>query len=174
MIDRTPCVVALLGYLLTMVIAGCGYTSNLQAPSDETSVAPKGAIQHVVVIFQENISFDHYFGTYPNALNLAGESPFKALAGTPSVDGLTPSLLQHNPNASNRSNGAGAANPFRLSPAEAATADQDHSYYAEQMAFHAGAMHLFPLSVGAADGPGLGYGVAASTGLTWAITTAIP
>jgi phospholipase C len=27
-------------------------------------------IKHLVIIFQENISFDHYFGTYPNALNL--------------------------------------------------------------------------------------------------------
>ena len=34
------------------------------------------------------------------------------------------------------------------------------------MAFHAGAMDLFPLSVGAADGPGLGSGIAATTGLT--------
>lgn len=24
-------------------------------------------IKHVVVIFQENVSFDHYFGTYPQA-----------------------------------------------------------------------------------------------------------
>jgi phospholipase C len=29
-------------------------------------------IKHVVVIFNENISFDHCFGTYPNALNLPG------------------------------------------------------------------------------------------------------
>ena len=26
-------------------------------------------IQHVVVIFQENVSFDHYFATYPVAAN---------------------------------------------------------------------------------------------------------
>ena len=26
-------------------------------------------IKHLVVIFQENVSFDHYFGVYPNALN---------------------------------------------------------------------------------------------------------
>src|SRR5205814_1651996 len=30
-------------------------------------------IQHLVVIFQENVSFDHYFGTYPTALNPPGE-----------------------------------------------------------------------------------------------------
>jgi phospholipase C len=34
-------------------------------------------IKHLVVIFQENISYDHYFGTYPNAQNLSGETPFK-------------------------------------------------------------------------------------------------
>ena len=35
-------------------------------------------IQHIVVIFGENISFDHYFGTYPNATNPSGEPPFTA------------------------------------------------------------------------------------------------
>jgi phospholipase C len=125
-----------------------------------------GSIQHVVVIFDENVSFDHYFGTYPNALNLPGESPFKALQGTPTVDDLSQSLMLNNPNASNTRNGAGATNPFRLSPANAATADQDHGYHAEQAAFDAGAMDLFPLSVGAADSPNLGSGIAATTGLT--------
>jgi phospholipase C len=33
-------------------------------------------IKHVVVIFGENVSFDHYFGTYPSALNPAGEPQF--------------------------------------------------------------------------------------------------
>jgi phospholipase C len=35
-------------------------------------------IKHVVVIFHENVSFDHYFGTYPHAFNLPGEIPFHA------------------------------------------------------------------------------------------------
>jgi phospholipase C len=30
-------------------------------------------IKHVVVIFQENVSFDHYFATYPNAMNAAAQ-----------------------------------------------------------------------------------------------------
>src|SRR6202163_3973384 len=42
-------------------------------------------IKHLVVLFQENISFDHYFGTYPNAANPPGEPPFTALPGTPSA-----------------------------------------------------------------------------------------
>ena len=33
---------------------------------------------HLVVIFQENVSFDHYFATYPDALNLPGEPVFTA------------------------------------------------------------------------------------------------
>src|SRR5215467_14439203 len=74
-------------------------------------------IQHLVVIFQENVSFDHYFGTYPRALNPAGEPFFTAKPGTPTVNGLNTSLLYHNPNA---------ANPYRLSRAQAATCDQGH------------------------------------------------
>ena len=54
-------------------------------------------IKHVVVIFDENISFDHYFGTYPNAANTSGQ-PFYAAPGTPTVNGLTGSLLTANPN----------------------------------------------------------------------------
>src|SRR3984885_752622 len=173
MLHRTSRIcVPFLGCLLTLTMAGCGYTSNLpesgvnSVRSDISDVAPNGAIQHVVVIFQENVSFDHYFGTYPKALNLPGEIPFTALPGTPAVDGLSQSLLLDNPNSRNKRNGAGATNPFRLSPLNAATADQDHEYDAEQFAFDGGFMDLFPLSVGKADGPRVGSGFAATTGLT--------
>ena len=90
-------------------------------------------IQHVVVIFQENVSFDHYFGTYPHAANTDG-NPFRAQPGTPSVNGLTPVLLTHNPNS---------ANPTRLTPAQALTCDQDHGYTAEQKAMDGGLMDRF-------------------------------
>src|SRR5262249_53470101 len=46
-------------------------------------------IQRIVVIFQENVSFDHYFGTYPQAANTDGQT-WTAAPGTPAVDGLTP------------------------------------------------------------------------------------
>ena len=42
---------------------------------------PVTPIQHLVVIFQENVSFDHYFGTYPNAANPPGEPRFAAADG---------------------------------------------------------------------------------------------
>jgi phospholipase C len=90
-------------------------------------------IKHVVVIYDENNSFDHYFGTYPNATNTDG-TPFHAAKGTPKVNGLTPALLHHNPNL---------YNPQRLSPSEALTCDQNHGYTAEQQAFDNGKMDKF-------------------------------
>ncbi len=153
----------LLGFSLAVTVTGCGYSSSLPYANVPT-VTPTGNIQHIVVIFQENVSFDHYFGTYPHALNLPGESPFSALPGTPAVDGLSQSLMLDNPNSRNPRNGKGATNPFRLSPASAATADQDHGYSAEQLAFDGGAMDLFPFSVGIADSPKPGEGITAHYG----------
>ena len=100
-------------------------------------------VKHLVVIFQENVSFDHYFGTYPRAENLPGEPLFAPLAGTPSVNGLDGALLEHNPNA---------APPLRLGRARAATCDQDHRYSAEQKAAHGGLMDRFVEDGGASYG----------------------
>ena len=115
---------AILALLLTASCAG------KPAPSASTATP----IHHLVVIFQENVSFDHYFGTYPNAANVDGQ-PFTAIRGTPTVNGLTPELLTHNPNP---------GNPMRLGgPGQQVTCDQDHEYTAEQLAFHGGAMDQF-------------------------------
>jgi phospholipase C len=91
-------------------------------------------IKHVVVLFDENISFDHYFGTYPYAQNLPGEPQFHALPNTPSVNGLNNTLLTANPNLNN---------PQRLSPDQALTCDQNHGYTAEQSAYDGGLMDGF-------------------------------
>lgn len=110
-------------------------------------------IKHLVVIFQENVSFDHYFATYPNALNPSGEPAFHARRGTPTVNGLAGALLNNNPNLLNTANVAGATNPFRLDRSQAATADQNHNYGPEQTAAHMGLLDLFPKSVGTAGPP---------------------
>jgi phospholipase C len=117
---------------------------------DADYLQTKTPIKHVVIIFQENVSFDHYFGTYPNASNPANEPEFHAADGTPTVNGLTDGLLNHNPNSLNALNPAGTVNPFRLDRSQAATTDQDHTYRDEQKAFDSGLMDLFPLSVGTA------------------------
>jgi hypothetical protein len=90
---------------------------------------PTTPIRHVVVIYDENISFDHYFGTYPRAANGRGEVPYYASPGTPTVNGLSGVLLSRNPNSTN---------PFRLDRANAVTCDMDHAYSAEQKAYHGG------------------------------------
>src|SRR5713226_4122949 len=86
-------------------------------------------IKHLVVIFQENVSFDHYFATYPAAANPAGEPAFQARPRTPSVNGLSGGLLTSNPNSTQ---------PFRLDRSQNYTCDQDHDYTAEQQAVDAG------------------------------------
>jgi phospholipase C len=49
----------------------------LSASADTPTTTP---IKHVIVIFQENVSFDHYFATYPFALNTTwGEPSFSAM-----------------------------------------------------------------------------------------------
>jgi phospholipase C len=99
-------------------------------------------IKHLVVIFDENVSFDHYFGTYPFAANTDGTA-FHAKRGTHPVNGLytkiTPSgpvgpLLTSNPNTSN---------PVRLTHSQALTCDQNHGYTAEQQAVDNGKMDKF-------------------------------
>ncbi|MFE9424909.1 phospholipase C [Kitasatospora sp. NPDC006697] len=102
-------------------------------------------IKHLVVIYQENVSFDHYFGTYPNAANTAGQA-FTAKPGTPKVNGLTTSLLTANPNG---------VNPRRYAPnavGDVLTCDQDHNYADEQQAFDGGRMDRFPQTVGNESG----------------------
>jgi phospholipase C len=140
----------------------------LSAAQAQTSAPVAGAatpIEHLVVIFQENISFDHYFGTYPFAMNQEGEPAFYAFPSTPSVNGLSPAMLTNNPNASNSANGTGANAPFRLDRSQAATADQDHDYMAEQMAYHSGLVDLFPMATGTAGPPPTSIPQGGTTGL---------
>jgi phospholipase C len=119
------------GLVVALAIA-IGLTMANADPSPEPpSTTP---IKHVVVIFDENISFDHYFGTYPNSTNPAGEPAFTPLPGTPSVNGLSNTLLTDNPNQ---------ANPARLDRSEALTCDQGHAYSAEQKAADQGLMDQF-------------------------------
>ncbi len=126
--------------------------------SDPQDAAPTATpIKHLVVIFQENVSFDHYFATYPKAANPPGEPRFIARPHTPRVNNLVAAhLLTRNPNFTNKANGADAAEPFRLDRTQAATADQNHAYTAEQMAYDGGKADLFPKYTGKATAGGVG------------------
>ena len=105
-----------------------------QVPGMNPAPGTATQIKHLVVIFQENVSFDHYFATYPKAANSGGEPLFVAGRHTAGVNGLTGPLLVHNPNS---------VQPFRLSRAQAVLCDQSHSYTNEQKAMDHGLMDQF-------------------------------
>jgi phospholipase C len=164
----------------------CGFTALLALCAVSALAEDRGAghrvhtatpIKHLVVIFQENVSFDHYFGTYPMAQNNPGETPFHASSHTPkSINTLlTPldvnnhfvplaglDLIHNNPNGPLGSgaaiNGADASNPFRLAPAQALTSDQGHNDLPEQLADDNGKMDAFPHYTGTSGPPPVGIG----------------
>ena len=154
----------------TFLITGAAAVADDRDDGHAPTATP---VKHLVVIFQENVSYDHYFGTYPHALNLPGETPFHASPSTPINNNLiTPldvnnhfrplsgiDLLNNNPNnnpaapGNGKTNGTGAANPFRLSPAQALTQDQGHNESPEESAYNNGKMDGFPAWVGTAGPP---------------------
>jgi phospholipase C len=150
------------------VLVACGVAAATAATSH---AGPKGdpstqtPIKHVVVIFQENVSFDHYFGTYPYATNQDGNT-FTAAQGTPAVNGLNWSLLAANPNTANPKRLVSTA----LGPANdpgtgQITCDMDHNYSDEQQAEDSGEMDLFVQSLGGTFGnvPGVSPSVPCSS-----------
>jgi phospholipase C len=160
---------------LAAALSALLFITTLPAPSFAAEPRTATPIKHVVVIFGENISFDHYFGTYPLAENKSGETRFNYLpsqhfghnVANNLVTPLDPTkdfrpikdanLLTKNPNGPSGSgaafNGASAANPFRLAPSQAATADMNHAPKPEQIAYDDGKMDQFPGSTGTAGPP---------------------
>jgi phospholipase C len=110
---------------ICLSLAAAGLLGHAALAQPETATP----IKHVVVIYQENVSFDHYFATYPHAQNSPGEPHFKSRPDTPAVNGLSGPLLTQNPNS---------VAPFRFPRSHAATCDQDHEYKAEQEAYNHG------------------------------------
>ncbi|MBV9592597.1 MAG: alkaline phosphatase family protein [Actinobacteria bacterium] len=100
----------------------------------EGQIGGSSPIQHVVVIFQENSSFDHYFGTYPHAASLPGEPVFHAAPGTPQVNTMPPVLMTANPNG---------ANPQRLGRNDWPLCDLSHDYDPELREWDGGKMDRF-------------------------------
>jgi phospholipase C len=120
--------------------------SAAEGSSPAVPAATTTPIKHLVVIYQENVSFDHYFGTYPKAANTSGQ-PFRGDKHRGSVNNLLSmsgaggngSLLTNNPN---RDAAGNQVNPRRLDPAnlnDVLTCDQDHGYGDEQKSFDAAA-----------------------------------
>jgi len=124
--------------------------TRAQSRGHEKGFQAATPIKHVVVIFDENNSFDHYFGSYPNATNPPGEPAFYPTGDTPAVNGLNGPLLTHNPNS---------VAPFRLDRSMAVTCDNDNHYTDEQKAYDAGLLDKFVQDT-SNNGPGCTPGLA--------------
>lgn len=121
MINRVLTLVLSIVLASSLILSGTlGSVKAATAVGSATSTNTKTAIKHLVILFQENVSFDHYFGTYPLATNPPGEPKFIPAQNTPSVNGLTAALLSNNPN------GNYTINPFRLDRSQAITCDMNH------------------------------------------------
>ncbi|MGE5157538.1 MAG: phospholipase C, partial [Gemmatimonas sp.] len=153
--------VALCAITATIACSGAVFADEHHGDRDDhhhgSHVHTATPIKHLVIIFNENRSFDHYFATYPNASNPPGEIPFHAKPHTPKVNNLAnANLLTNNPNFTNPANGSDAANPFRLDRTQANTASQNHAYTPEQQAYDNGKADLFPKYTGRGTPGGVG------------------
>jgi phospholipase C len=158
-----------------LAVAACGSdhhdaAATTPAVSAQDALATTTPIKHLVVIFGENVSFDHYFATYPNATNPSGEPSFTAASGTQTdINTLVAAGLTgaNNPNAAATSpnivsatvNGqtttppttggvtltSALSQPFRLDRAQANTKSQNHAYQPEQLGDDNLKMDAFPL-----------------------------
>jgi phospholipase C len=147
---RAAAVGAAAALVVASSVASAAASAHPGPDPRSTSASTTTPIKHLVVIYQENVSFDHYFATYPTAANPAGEPGFTAAAGTPDVNGLNGPLLgATNPNS---------AAPFRLARSQAETCDQDHTYADEQKAFDSGLMDKFVETVGRGTAACVDYG----------------
>ncbi len=150
---------------IALLLSSCGHSDKTSSSSgsgdsslsEQDKLTTATPIKHLVVIYGENESFDHYFGTYPQASNPSGEPAFTAASGTPKVNGYTSALLTANPNTTNAANLAAAGkagfsasymNPFRIDRSQFDTADQNHAYTPEQLASNGGKMDAFVANTG--------------------------
>jgi phospholipase C len=145
MITAAVAAVALSAAGATSAVASAGGAPAHHVRLGASTVTP---IKHLVVIFDENISFDHYFGTYPYAANPAGEPAFHAKPGTPTVNGLYNSVGPGGPTGPLLTGNPNGSNPVRLDRNDPMTCDQDHDYTAEQLAADHGAEDAYPANTG--------------------------
>jgi len=128
--------------LTAVVLATCaamfGLLSLASGGSPGVANTP---IQHLVVIFDENESFDHYFGTYPSAPGPDGQ-PFTAAVGTPIPNNYVSHPLLLQPSAVPGGN-PNTAPPHRIPSSAVVTCDQNHGYGAEQKAYNGGLADKF-------------------------------
>jgi len=149
---------------LTVMAAGPVFTA-VQAgasngPGDQGNIGALAGINHLVVIYDENHSFDNLYGSFPGANGISRASDTSTtqvtLSGTPyatlpQADPHVPATL---PNL-----------PFDITkyvPADQKTIDLVHKFYQEQVQIDGGNMDKF---VAVSDAKGLSVGYYPTAGL---------
>ena len=130
-------------------------------------------VKYVFVLFQENRSFDHYFGTYPGANGLFADGHLISAPGTTQRYRKTDGTFQNiSPFLIPRSIGIGTNNGFTvpgtavtLYPEDTYSVDHSHNGYLND--FHLDATHRVAKNDGyALDQQGLHYATPATTDAT--------
>ncbi len=83
MLRKWPAFVGLAA--MTVNVAAPAFAFDFRGPQPVRTATP---IKHLVVIYDENVAFDHYFATYPHATNPSGEPKFYPAPFTPVVNNL--------------------------------------------------------------------------------------
>ena len=83
-------------FLISMTLVACTGKQSPIALSNTTAVSPQLAlarekIKHIVIIMQENRSFDHYFGTYPGAEGIPMQNGIPTVCANDPITG--PSMV---------------------------------------------------------------------------------
>jgi phospholipase C len=140
-----------------------GLLAATAASAQPAADDPLGKIGHIVVIFQENRSFDNFFGRFPGANGFATSGDFAPQIGP---DGkpykLLPAAIDTNlkPAAEDPRFPAQLPNqPFTINPyvsLEEETGDLIHAFYQEQKQINGGAMNRYA-EISNAQGLVMGY-----------------
>jgi phospholipase C len=126
--------VAAAAELAALALPGCGgIVSTPAPPGGSLGCAKLTDIEHVVIIIQENRSFDHYFGIYPGVRgfsdqSLAFQQPYPGNTTNPPIGKLL---------------------PFHLDTTKtdaACTHDIDHGWVTQHLSWDGGAMDGFVTS----------------------------
>lgn len=137
----------MLGNLILLFLCNLTLLEGRESCSPAQNFKTETPIKYLVIIFPENASFDHLFGTYPHALNPPGEPQFRAKLNTPTINGLSKAILKHNTNLSP---------PFRLDRTQVATIEPAHHYTELQEEAHGGLLDQF-VQVNSGDPTVMGY-----------------
>jgi len=145
------------------ICAAIGLLTATSALAQPAGSDPLAKIGHIVVIFEENRSFDNFFGKFPGANGFATAGAWSPQIGP---DGkpykYLPAAIDNNlkPAAEDsRFPGQLPNQPFEINPyvsLEEDTGDLIHAFYQEQMQINGGAMNRFA-AVSNAKGLVMGY-----------------